>query len=179
VKLGQNPGQPEPAKNSFARATDQLNEALSEVRRISHNLRPALLDDLGVVAAFKHLAGEFESASELPVSFHAEGEFHALSEISNTVLFRVAQEALTNIHKHAERVSHVHMQLICEGNNICLIISDDGTGFDIPGVANHPRRGIGLSNMQERLAAIGGSLELQSNAAGTTVTARIPNGDQT
>ncbi|MFZ6759865.1 cache domain-containing protein [Undibacterium sp. Ji50W] len=179
VKLGQNNGNPDAAKTSFARATDQLNEALSEVRRISHNLRPALLDDLGVVAAFGHLADEFESATSLPVSFHAEGDFHALSEISNTVLFRVAQEALTNIHKHAEKVSHVDMQLNCEGSSICLIITDDGSGFDIKGVANHPHRGIGLSNMRERLAAINGSLELQSNNDGTTVIARIPNGEDT
>ncbi|MBC3918936.1 cache domain-containing protein [Undibacterium sp. CY18W] len=179
VKLGQNNGNPDAAKISFARATDQLNKALSEVRRISHNLRPALLDDLGVVAAFGHLAEEFESATSLPVSFHAEGDFHALSEISNTVLFRVAQEALTNIHKHAEKVSHVHMQLNCEGSSICLIITDDGSGFDIKGVANHPHRGIGLSNMRERLAAINGSLELQSNIDGTTVVARIPNGEDT
>ncbi|MFZ6769011.1 cache domain-containing protein [Undibacterium sp. Di26W] len=179
VKLGQNNGNPDAAKTSFVRATDQLNEALSEVRRISHNLRPALLDDLGVVAAFGHLADEFESATSLPVSFHAEGDFHALSEISNTVLFRVAQEALTNIHKHAEKVSHVDMQLNCEGSSICLIITDDGSGFDIKGVANHPHRGIGLSNMRERLAAINGSLELQSNIDGTTVIARIPNGEDT
>ncbi|MFZ6720663.1 cache domain-containing protein [Undibacterium sp. Ji49W] len=179
VKLGQNNGNPDAAKISFARATDQLNKALSEVRRISHNLRPALLDDLGVVAAFGHLAEEFESATSLPVSFHAEGDFHTLSEISNTVLFRVAQEALTNIHKHAEKVSHVHMQLNCEGSSICLIITDDGSGFDIKGVANHPHRGIGLSNMRERLAAINGSLELQSNIDGTTVVARIPNGEDT
>lgn len=179
VKLSQNNGSQDGARNSFSRATDQLNEALSEVRRISHNLRPALLDDLGVVAAFGHLADEFESATSLPVSFQAEGDFHALNEISNTVLFRVAQEALTNIHKHAEKVSHVSMQLHCQGSSICLTISDDGHGFDIKGVANHPHRGIGLSNMRERLAAINGSLELQSNNAGTTVIARIPNGEDT
>lgn len=177
VKLGQNSNNQSGATTSFSRATDQLNEAITEVRRISHNLRPALLDDLGVVAAFGHLADEFENATSLPVNFQTEGDFHALGEICNTVLFRVAQEALTNIHKHAEKASQVRMQLICEGNGICLIISDDGKGFDVKGVANHPQRGIGLSNMRERLAAINGSLELQSNNEGTTVIARIPNGE--
>ncbi|MBI3729252.1 MAG: cache domain-containing protein [Burkholderiales bacterium] len=177
VKLNQSVTGPEAAKTSFARATDQLNEALSEVRRISHNLRPALLDDLGLVAAFEHLADEFENASGLPVSFHAAGDFHALDEISNTVLFRVAQEALTNIHKHAQQVSHVNVHLLSDAENINLIIADDGRGFDIKGVANHPHRGIGLSNMRERLAAINGSLQLQSDTSGTTVTASIPNGE--
>ncbi|MFZ6734489.1 cache domain-containing protein [Undibacterium sp. Ji42W] len=177
VKLSQASAGPEAAKLSFARATDQLNKALSEVRRISHNLRPALLDDLGLVAAFEHLADEFENASGLPVSFHAAGDFHVLDEISNTVLFRVAQEALTNIHKHAQQVSHVRVQLLSDAESVNLVIADDGGGFDIKGVANHPHRGIGMSNMRERLAAINGSLELQSGTSGTTVTARIPNGD--
>lgn len=178
VKLHQANAGPEAAKLSFARATDQLNEALSEVRRISHNLRPALLDDLGLVAAFEHLADEFEHASDLPVSFHAAGEFHALDEISNTVLFRVAQEALTNIHKHAQQVSQVNVQLLSDAEGIRLIIADDGRGFDIKGVANHPHRGIGLSNMRERLAAINGRLELQSDTSGTTVTASLSNGEK-
>lgn len=178
VKLHQASAGPEAAKLSFARATDQLNEALSEVRRISHNLRPALLDDLGLVAAFEHLADEFEHASDLPVSFHAAGEFHALDEISNTVLFRVAQEALTNIHKHAQQVSQVNVQLLSDAEGIRLIIADDGRGFDIKGVANHPHRGIGLSNMRERLAAINGRLELQSDTSGTTVTASLSNGEK-
>ena len=177
VKLGQAHAGPEAAKLSFARATDQLNEALSEVRRISHNLRPALLDDLGLVAAFEHLADEFENASGLPVSFHAGGNLRGLDEIRNTVLFRVAQEALTNIHKHARQVNHVNLQLLSESDGIRLVINDDGQGFDIKGVANHPHRGIGLSNMRERLAAIQGRLELQSDSKGTTVTASIPFGE--
>ncbi|MFZ6875102.1 cache domain-containing protein [Undibacterium sp. Di27W] len=177
VKLTQGMAGPEAAKGSFSRATDQLNEALSEVRRISHNLRPALLDDLGLVAAFEHLADEFEHDSGLPVSFHAAGDFHTLDEISNTVLFRVAQEALTNIHKHAQQVSHVNLQILNDAEGVKLVISDDGRGFDIKGVANHPHRGIGLSNMRERLAAINGRLELQSGTDGTTVTASLSNGE--
>ncbi|MBC3884499.1 cache domain-containing protein [Undibacterium griseum] len=177
AKLGTTLPVASPARNSFDRATKQLNEALSEVRRISHDLRPAMLDDLGVVAAFEHLAGEFQNASELPVSFTASGNFNRLSEISNTVLFRVAQEALTNIHKHAQKVSHVNMQLIETARDITLIIEDNGTGFDIQGIANHPKRGIGLSNMRERLATAGGHLDIRSDISGTRVIATIPNGE--
>lgn len=159
------------------RATKQLNDTLSEVRRISHDLRPAMLDDLGLVPAFEHLAGEFEGASSLPVHFYARGNFQSLTAVSNTVLFRVAQEALTNIHKHAQNVSEVEMSLLHLGNQVTLTIRDNGSGFDLAGIYNHPKRGIGLSNMRERLASVSGQLELLSTEAGTTVIARIPSGE--
>lgn len=167
----------ESSRLPFQRATQQLNEALNEVRRISHDLRPAMLDDLGLVAAFEHLAGEFENASGLPVRVTATGNFSKLSEISNTVLFRIAQEALTNIHKHAHNVSHVDIRLIETGEFITLTIEDDGSGFDIQDIENHPKRGIGLSNMQERMATVNGSLDILSGTDGTRVIAKIPNGE--
>ena len=177
AKLGQQWQVSDSARLSFTRATNQLNDALSEVRRISHDLRPALLDDLGLAAAFKHLSGEFESDSGLPIQFESDGDFSMLSEVSNTTLFRVAQEALTNIHKHAKKVTQVHMRLTNDEHLVTLIIADNGTGFDVAGIAKHPKRGIGLSNMRERLATVNGQLELQSNANGTQVIARIPYGE--
>jgi two-component system NarL family sensor kinase len=165
------------AYSSFTRAGDQLNGALNEVRRISHDLRPAMLDDLGLAAAIKHLAEEFENASSLATKFESLGEFNGLTEASNTVLFRIAQEALTNVHKHALNATHVEINLsseISEKNQfITLHISDNGAGFNTQSVENHPNRGIGLSNMRERLAAVNGRLELRSNSNGTQVTARI------
>ncbi|MEB0140987.1 MULTISPECIES: cache domain-containing protein [unclassified Undibacterium] len=167
----------EAARIALARATKQLNEALAEVRRISHDLRPAMLVDLGVVAAFEHLAAEFENATALPVLLVTEGKFHGLSEISGTVLYRVAQEALTNIHKHAKQVSQVEIELRAHGNTVTLCIIDNGSGFDAQGIAEHPKRGIGLSNMRERLATVQGQLLLQSNSKGTRVVASIPHGE--
>ena len=177
AKLSVDQLQKESVSHSFVRAKNQINEALNEVRRISHDLRPAMLDDLGLVAAFEHLAGEFEEASSIPVHFEFAGEFQALSETSNTVLFRIAQEALTNIHKHAQKVSSVHMQLTSNKHFVTLTIADNGAGFDIQGITKHPKRGIGLSNMRERLATINGQLELYSDAEGTRVVAQIPNGE--
>lgn len=177
AKLGQPFQVPDSARLSFTRATVQLNDALSEVRRISHDLRPALLDDLGLAAAFKHLASEVENASGLPIQFNSEGDFSTLSEASNTTLFRVAQEALTNIHKHAKDVTQVHMRLTSDGYSITLVVADNGAGFDVAGIANHPKRGIGLSNMRERLATVNGQLELQSSENGTRVIAHIPYGE--
>lgn len=175
AKLMSRPAQPDAAQTSFARATAQLNDALGELRRISHDLRPAMLDDLGLAAAFEQLAGEFAAASALPVHFDASGHTEGLSEVGNTVLFRVAQEALTNIHKHAVHVSEVSILLSGDTRQVKLLISDNGAGFDVAGVASNPKRGIGLSNMKERLETVNGRLEVHSNTSGTQVIASIPS----
>ncbi|MET3117362.1 two-component system NarL family sensor kinase [Undibacterium sp. GrIS 1.8] len=161
------------AKSSFMRATTQLNDALGEVRRISHDLRPAMLDDLGLAAAFEHLSEEFTQDTGLPVNFLSDGDCDGLDDISNTVLFRIAQEALTNIHKHAGQVTQVQITLRGDKHSVDLMIEDNGAGFDVQGIASHPKRGIGLSNMRERLATVNGQLELHSSASGTQVIARI------
>lgn len=159
--------------SSFKRAGDQLNDALNEVRRISHDLRPAMLDDLGLAAAIKHLAEEFENASNLPTKFTTDGELNGLTDASNTVLFRIAQEALTNIHKHALNATQVEINLSADMHFVMLKVSDNGAGFDTQLVENHPKRGIGLSNMRERLAAVNGQLDLHSDSHGTLVIARV------
>ncbi|MES2106546.1 MAG: cache domain-containing protein [Pseudomonadota bacterium] len=176
AKLMGQPAQADAARVSFSRATTQLNDALGELRRISHDLRPAMLDDLGLAAAFEQLAGEFAAASSLPVHFEASGHTAGLSAVGNTVLFRVAQEALTNIHKHAVHVTEVSMLLSGDARQVRLLISDNGAGFDVADIASNPRRGIGLSNMKERLDAVKGQLEVHSNSGGTQVIASIPSG---
>ncbi|HTD02996.1 cache domain-containing protein [Undibacterium sp.] len=176
AKLMSQPAQTDAARTSFARATTQLNGALGELRRISHDLRPAMLDDLGLAAAFEQLAGEFAAASSLPVHFEASGDTAGLSEVGNTVLFRVAQEALTNIHKHAVHVTEVSMLLSGDAQQIRLLISDNGAGFNVADIAGNPKRGIGLSNMKERLETVKGQLDVHSNTSGTQVIASIPSG---
>lgn len=175
AKLGKKLHFSDSANYSFSRATDQINDALSEVRRISHDLRPAMLDDLGLAAAIQHLAGEFENASGLSTSFVSSGQFNTLSEACNTALFRITQEALTNIHKHALNATQAEILLSFDSRQVILQICDNGSGFDVQCVTSHPRRGIGLSNMRERLAAVNGLLELHSNAGGTRVIARLPH----
>jgi two-component system NarL family sensor kinase len=88
------------------------------------------------------------------------------------VLFRIAQEALTNIERHAGAAS-VTMTLARGGRRLCLLVADDGAGFDAEGIAVHPQRGIGLRNMVERMDAIGGELNIESSALGTTVRASV------
>ena len=119
-----------------------------------------------------HLAHEFSQTSAAPVQFVHEGQTDDLPHVANTVLFRIAQEALTNIERHAE-ARRVEMALLRRGGTVTLRIEDDGVGFDAVGIAGHPQRGIGLRNMLERMDAIGGQLHIASSTAGTVVRASI------
>ncbi|HYD62607.1 MAG TPA: cache domain-containing protein [Noviherbaspirillum sp.] len=173
AKLAAQSGKPESARVSFDRAANQLNDVLGEVRRISHDLRPALLDDLGLAAALDHLIREFSESTGLTTNFEVDGTVDGLSDVANTVLFRIAQETLTNIKRHAN-ASQVDIRLLGDKTSVQLLVSDNGIGFDVAGISQHPKRGIGLRNMHERVNAIGGKLEMLSSADGTQVTATLP-----
>lgn len=172
IRLGGSPDQQLAARASFEHTAGQLNDVLGEVRRISHDLRPAILDDLGLAAALDHLAQEFTHNSAVPVHFGAQGDADDLPAVVNTVLFRIAQEALTNIERHAG-ARHIDITLVREGRRVTLTVVDDGGGFNADHVASHPKRGIGLRNMMERMDAIGGQLTIASSPDGTSVQASV------
>jgi two-component system, NarL family, sensor kinase len=172
AKLTGPTAQPESARLSFDRAAGQLNDVLGEVRRISHDLRPALLDDLGLAAALAHLTQEFAELTAIDAHFKASGTRDTLPDVANTVLFRIAQEALTNIKRHAH-ATEVVVRLSEDSRNVRLIITDNGSGFDVASVLQHPKRGIGLRNMHERLESIGGKLHLVSSPSGTELVASL------
>ena len=159
-------------------ALDRLNSAVGEVRRISHNLRPTLLDDLGLPAALEHLGREFAIASAdgappLAVRLRTAGRPVKLPDAYATALFRVTQEALTNVLRHAG-ATRADMTLAYSAHDVRLTISDDGRGFDFAEVQQDPRRGIGLRNMRERMSALSGNLTFHTNAQGTTLQAWLP-----
>ncbi|MFC5550513.1 cache domain-containing protein [Massilia aerilata] len=172
IRLAGNAEQQQQARASFERTAEELNKVLGEVRRISHDLRPTLLDDMGLGAALEHLAEEFSQHSGMPVSFTAAGRVEKLPQVVGTVLFRIAQEALTNIERHAH-ASTISLSLERRRQELTLAVADDGAGFDTEDVAVHPQRGIGLRNMMERLDAIGGALRIASSNTGTTVRATV------
>ncbi|MCP5268326.1 MAG: cache domain-containing protein [Zoogloeaceae bacterium] len=148
-----------------------LSEAIGEVRRISHDLRPSLLDNLGLPAALEQLASDFSKRTGIAVSA-AVGPVPALPASSvTTALFRVAQEALTNVEKHAA-ATQVEIRLALEKEEIHLKISDNGSGFK-PRRADTPP-GIGLRNLRERVETHGGRLQISSDKSGTTLLAKIP-----
>ncbi len=178
IRLDGDAAQQQQARGALERTVEQVKSVLGEVRRISHDLRPALLDDLGLAPALDYLASEFGRHSGTPVRFRAEGPVDALPEMAGTVLFRIAQEALTNVERHAG-ARQVEMRLVRRGRCLSLEIADDGGGFDAHDIAQHPQRGIGLRNMMERMEAIGGRLAIDSSPLGTRVVASIDVEEQT
>ena len=147
-----------------------LSNAIGEVRRISHDLRPALLDDLGLPAALEHIGNELARRTGLAVSVVARVHEERLPELQAVSLFRVAQEALRNVEIHAQ-ASSVDIRLDDAANTLSLCITDDGCGFDVQTVELSKDRGIGLSNMRERVERNGGSFALVSQPGRTTLTA--------
>jgi two-component system NarL family sensor kinase len=155
------------------KALARLNDLLTEMRRISHRLRPAMLDTLGLPAALKVLAGEADGHVAPQVSCHLQGEEFVLPDEVKTVLFRVAQEGVANAAKHAH-AAQVRLALRFERDGVTLSVEDDGRGFDLQAVQFDPHRGIGLRNMRERLASIDGQFEVTSViGGGTRLQARI------
>ncbi|MBY7819800.1 cache domain-containing protein [Vibrio fluvialis] len=151
------------------KAQQSLMTAINEVRRISHNLRPSALDDIGLQAAIVTLLEDFQSHSGIQTDSH----FDTLpgtklkSEVATT-LYRVVQESLNNIEKHA-RAKRVSVMVQQMGTMLQLMIRDDGVGFSIKDA--RVKRGIGLRNMRERVEFLGGELELMSEPGfGTEIT---------
>jgi two-component system, NarL family, sensor kinase len=173
VKPDQNDASGPPIQNALA----QTNRTLAEIRQISHDLRPAMLDDLGLGAALRQLALEFNETGKTPhtnITVNAgSNDAHTVPDAVNTALFRVAQEALTNIARHAH-ASSVRVILACVPGQVVLTIIDDGVGFGYGAVQSDPRRGIGLRNMRERVESLNGTFVIQSQPGWTELKAVIP-----
>jgi signal transduction histidine kinase len=152
-------------------------QTLEEVHDLALALRPRLLDDLGLLAALQHYLGEFRGRSHLPVDFQVLGlENRRLSSRAETALYRIAQEALTNVMRHAQ-AQNVGVLLEARDTSIILIIEDDGRGFDVSrAMGSHVHEGnLGLYGMRERAALVGGTLTIESvPGEGTSVFAQIP-----
>lgn len=160
-------------RTPLVRALERLKEALVDVRRMSHRLRPVMLDTLGLPAALNNLGEEMCGQAGMNFAMEIEGEPAELPDDVKTVLFRITQEALTNIQKHAA-CAHVGLRLTFGQKGLQLSIHDDGCGFDVESVREHPRRGIGLRNMRERIETVGGQLIVQSQPGLTRITAELP-----
>lgn len=161
------------ARAALSRAVARLQDALAEVRGMSHRLRPVMLDTLGLSAALGQLADEMWTHSPTRFTMRVEGLVYDLPEDIKTVLFRVTQEALTNIQKHAH-ATQVDLRLVFSERSLQWRLRDNGVGFDTNAVLRHPRQGIGLRNMRERLASIDGRLEMQSRPGQTLLVADVP-----
>jgi two-component system sensor histidine kinase UhpB len=151
-----------------------LSRQMSEgIYRLVRDLRPAQLDDLGLVAALQYLVDEVYQRLELQVELQVRGERRRLDPLAETVIFRVAQEALTNVARHAE-VLTARIDLWFETDRVTLRITDQGIGFN-PQSLPDSGSGWGLAGMQERAESIGGKLTLRSTpGSGTMVQIVVP-----
>ena len=143
------------------------------IYRMVHDLRPAQLDDLGLAAALQYLSDEELKNSGLQVNLVVNGPRFRLDPLVETVFFRVAQEALTNVARYAE-VDQAEVQLLSNSDQVILRICDQGVGFDV-NEDLMPPKGWGLAGMRERADAIGGQLTIQSSPGkGTMVEIAVP-----
>ena len=157
------------------RDVESILERLDEeLRRLSHQLRPRVLDDLGLVPALEKLAAGLSKRSNLAVRVESEIAGRLEPNVATT-LYRLVQESLTNVVKHSG-AGTVRIRLVREEKELCCEILDDGAGFDVSAVlAGEQGRGLGLLGMRERVNAVGGELEIDSRPNfGTQVRARIP-----
>jgi PAS domain S-box-containing protein len=156
-----------------------LNLALQQVRKMSLDLHPALLDDLGLIPALRWCADREAKWGDFQVQVQAT-EIKNLSEDVKLVCFRVAQEALTNVSRHA-KAQHVTLELQKRKGAAHLTIHDDGRGFNVQEAMNSAIRGdsLGLLGMKERVMLVNGELEITSTPeSGTQIHARFPIGAQ-
>jgi len=161
------------ASSAIDRGTEALNGAIKEVRRLSHELRPRILDDLGLTPALKSLGENFRERTGINIAIEANSPDVLKSEAA-TALYRIAQEALTNVERHAG-ASRVDIRLWSERGRTRMTISDNGKGFRGTPADQQPNSGgLGLRNMQERMAHFGGILLVRSSGDGTILTAMLP-----
>lgn len=165
---------PEKAQQQVQELRKLTAQALEEVRRVALDLRPTILDDLGLAAALEWRVDEFNQASDLKTTIAVEGLSGRLPRDIELVFYRVGQEALSNIARHAQ-AQHVKLRLWQESTSLSLEISDDGRGFAPATKTVNGSEGLGLLGMRERLASIQGSLVIESRPGqGTRILAQAP-----
>jgi signal transduction histidine kinase len=162
----------DPAK--ARRATAALRElvvaTLQDVRRLAIELRPKALDDFGLVPALERLVETYEGDTGISIDLAAQLGAERLPAEIETLLYRTVQESLTNILKHA-RAQKASNLLTRRGDHVAAVVEDDGAGFDPEAAVD----GVGLLGMRERLALLGGRLQVESSAgAGTTLVVEVP-----
>jgi len=166
---------PEDVAQRLDRVQTILVRSLSELRRYIHDLRPLSLNTLGLVGALHQRLTEIGDARGVSVRVYTEGEERALPPGVEAALYRVSQEALTNIAKHAD-AKHAVVILRFEAAEVHLTIEDDGHGFDLADALERVEKdeSMGLKSMRDRIQTEGGRFSITSSTRGTTLKADIP-----
>jgi PAS domain S-box-containing protein len=164
-------------RKKIARTQRLVEKSVEVVHRFARELRPTVLDDLGLIPALQSFAKEFTKRTKIRIQFTAQGEVEQLNSTQRTVLYRVAQSALTNVEKHA-LASNASVSIRQIPGAVCLKVHDDGKSFEVERVLfakKHKR--LGLLGSRERVEMVGGKFDITSQKGhGTTIRAEIPIG---
>jgi two-component system, NarL family, sensor kinase len=152
-----------------------VEQASSEIRTISHLLHPPLLDVAGLISSLRWYVDGFSERSKIKVDLHIPDDFGRYSEELELAVFRIVQECLTNIHRHSGSTTAV-ISLYRGDNRVVIQVQDHGKGMSPEkqkALATPGQGGVGFVGMRERVRQLGGSLEVQSGASGTTIRATL------
>jgi signal transduction histidine kinase len=167
-------GSPQALVERLADAQRLVESAVRQVRDVMADLRPPVLDDYGLLAALRTHADALSGRLGVPVVVTGQEPDPRLSPTTETALFRIAQEALNNVSKHA-RAANVQVRLAASNGAVELAVSDDGVGFDA-GASSPERATWGLKTMRERAEAVGATLRIESGPGGTRVVVAAQRG---
>lgn len=159
------------AMELLSRSKELCMDMSCALRRLVHDLRPAQLDDLGLVPALRHISDKNHYSQQFEVTFEVFGNQRRLDHVVETVLFRLAQEALVNVLRHA-KTDKARMELTFAKHQVLMKITDNGIGF-VPELVN--RECLGIAGMHERVEMIGGTLDIKTKpGAGTEIKITVP-----
>jgi signal transduction histidine kinase len=152
-----------------------LQQVIQEVRTVSHLLHPPLLDESGLLSAIQWYAEGFSKRSGVKLKLEVDERGQRFGLDVETGLFRIVQEALTNVHRHSAAEA-VHIRIKSTGGRLTLSIQDDGKGIPSDAMRNTPNgsHGVGLASMRERSALLGGTFNVESNSRGTLIVVSVP-----
>lgn len=169
----------ERAKTELAGVRTAAMTTLQKVRDLIFDLRPMMLDDLGLIPTVKRYVDALKEKSGLQITLQITGAERRLESVREVMVFRGIQELLGNIRDHAQ-ATQVRIALDVDDNRVRATVEDNGKGFDAQAVVSGPQRTIGLSALKERVDLLGGSLEIDSQLGqGTRVMMEIPSGQMT
>jgi len=162
-------------ESALRHAEDLLQHGIREVRTVSHLLHPPLLDESGLVSAIRWYVEEFSKRSRVTVTLELDEDGDRLTQEIKTAVFRIVQEALTNVYRHSQ-AQVARIEIKCDERCLQLRIKDNGHGIPASMVPMAPNRkiGVGLASMRERATLLGGTFGIQSDTEGTTLSVSIP-----
>ena len=157
---------------------ENIKVALTELRRVSSDLRPSVLEDLGIILTLKLFAEEYNKIyTNLNIEFQIDVKEIDIPDKNKHIIYRIVQEAMNNIAKHSD-AKNIYVHLTKTDSSVLLRVKDDGSGFDLNKIKQRKKSGIGLKTMEERAVSSGANFTMKSNASsGTVVQVKWPNNE--